>query len=286
MSDGISLTILGNQGPYPGRDGACSGYLVRSGRGAVCVELGPGSLAHLQRHTAVTRLNALIISHYHADHLSDILTLRYALRMAQQRGTLAGALRLVLPAAGMDEFLASYIGAAYRELFDAVPVEDGSVVNIEDLVFTFHRMKHGVESFGMTLQQRAESGSVVDSASIGVADRRVLAPKPVPALSPATSRATLGYTSDTGPCEALEALAAASRVLLAECGFSEAPVDVGGAGHLWPDYIGSLARGTGLNRLILTHFAPDADQPALVRAASEAHGAMVWGAAIGETYEL
>ncbi len=257
MSYGMNLTILGNQGPYPGPMGACSGYLVKCGNTRVCVELGPGTLARLQTHVDLTSLDGLIISHYHPDHFSDILTLRYALAKARRAGTLTSTLRLVLPATGMDEFIDTYIGPDCPQLFDIVPVADGSGIDIGDVAFMFYKMKHAVESFGMTLRPRGSSG-----------------------------RSALGYTSDTGPCEALESLAAASRVLLSECAVTAHDADGMAAGHLWPEHIGSVAREAGTGRLMLTHFAPDADQSAVVSAASETYGAPVWCSAVGEVYQL
>lgn len=265
-ASGMSLAILGNQGPYPGRDGACSGYLLRCGASLVCLELGPGTLARLQRYVDVTSLDALVISHYHADHFSDVMTLRYALRRAEQAGALARPLRLVLPAAGMHEFVSTYIGEGYCDLFSVTAVEHGSALRVGGIDIEFRRMRHGVESFGMTL--------------------RVQGSQPDIDGPPGAGRAALGYTSDTGPCEALESLSAASKVLLAECAIAETPAEAGAFGHLWPEYAGALARDAGVDRLILTHFAPGADQVALVRAASEVHGATAWGAVIGETYDL
>ncbi|MFY9135886.1 MAG: MBL fold metallo-hydrolase, partial [Bacillota bacterium] len=74
----LELTIIGNQGPYPGPGGACSGYLVRSQGATVLIDCGPGVMPRLQQHIDVSSLDAVVISHFHPDHYSDFLTMRYA----------------------------------------------------------------------------------------------------------------------------------------------------------------------------------------------------------------
>ena len=77
---GLSLTVLGCSGSYPAPDCACSGYLVSDGTTNVAVDLGPGSLANLQRHLDLDRLDAVVLSHAHPDHWVDLTGLHVALK--------------------------------------------------------------------------------------------------------------------------------------------------------------------------------------------------------------
>ena len=78
----MKLTILGNNGPYPAPGGACSGYLLESdsGKTTILIDCGPGVLARLLEHTTPDRLDAVILSHLHFDHMSDMLPMQYALQ--------------------------------------------------------------------------------------------------------------------------------------------------------------------------------------------------------------
>ena len=259
----LSLTILGNQGPFPGPAGACSGYLVECGGTRLVMDLGPGTLARLQLAGDIGAAQALVISHYHPDHFSDILTLRYALRKAKNQGALHGPMTLLLPVDGLDDFVATYIGDGYVDLFDVVPVEDGKTVELQDLSLHFEAMSHAVQSYGVSLQ-----------------------PKTRGARAGGSQRWLLGYTSDTGPCDALVRLARRSRVLLSECAVAATDQTGIAAGHVWPEHIGQVAREAQVERLILTHFAPDADVASVATAASEAFGKRAWASAIGCTYHL
>ncbi len=75
----MHLTILGCNGPFPAPGGATSGYLVVSGDTALMLDIGAGTLANLTAFTAPEGLTALVLSHWHYDHCSDILPLTYRL---------------------------------------------------------------------------------------------------------------------------------------------------------------------------------------------------------------
>ena len=78
----MKLTILGNSGPYPAAGGACSGYLLESDSSntTVLIDCGAGVLANLMGAGALERLDAVLLSHLHYDHMSDMLPMQYALQ--------------------------------------------------------------------------------------------------------------------------------------------------------------------------------------------------------------
>lgn len=74
----MKLTVLGWQGPVPGAQGACSGYLLEARCGAaIALDLGSGSLSRLVARREPASLNAIVLSHLHWDHISDMLPLGY-----------------------------------------------------------------------------------------------------------------------------------------------------------------------------------------------------------------
>ena len=83
----MRLTILGNNGPYPAPGGACSGYLLESDSGntAILIDCGTGALANLMASGALDRLDAVVLSHLHFDHMSDMLPMQYALQFNPRR---------------------------------------------------------------------------------------------------------------------------------------------------------------------------------------------------------
>ena len=82
----MKLTVLGNNGPYPSKDGACSGYLIQSDSGStsILLDCGTGSLAALRRYLPLEKLSAVLLSHLHYDHMSDMLPMHYALQFSSR----------------------------------------------------------------------------------------------------------------------------------------------------------------------------------------------------------
>jgi len=157
---GLSVTVLGCAGSYPGPGDACSGYLVRSDEATVVVDLGSGTLANLQRHVAIADVDAVVLTHEHPDHWQDLTLLRNAMRYVLELEGLPvhGPAGVLAKASGLIEELAPTL------LWSTL--DPSSQVRVGDQRLTFARTDHPVE----TLAVRVEAGG-----------------------------RTLAYTADTGP---------------------------------------------------------------------------------------
>jgi ribonuclease BN (tRNA processing enzyme) len=82
----MKLTILGNNGPFPGAGGACSGYLLSNEKCNILLDCGNGVLSNLQKLIPLKMLDAIILTHLHSDHISDMMVLRYAIQIKNKRG--------------------------------------------------------------------------------------------------------------------------------------------------------------------------------------------------------
>ena len=140
----MKLTILGNYGPYPAPNGACSGYLLESSAARVLIECGTGTLAQLQRYTALARLDAVILSHLHYDHMSDLLPMQYALQFNPREP-------LMLLAPDSPENVRALLDVPCYALSAMQAIQLG------DMRFSFHLVKHPWESWAL----RAECGGRV-----------------------------------------------------------------------------------------------------------------------------
>lgn len=78
----MRLTVLGCNGPFPEAGGACSGYMIKGGDTRILLECGSGSLAFLTALTEPEKIDGIVLSHLHYDHMSDLLPLsfRYAMK--------------------------------------------------------------------------------------------------------------------------------------------------------------------------------------------------------------
>jgi ribonuclease BN (tRNA processing enzyme) len=140
MGGGLSVTVLGCSGSYAGPGGACSGYLVDDGSTRAWVDAGSGTLANLQCHMAVADVDAVVLSHEHPDHWSDLegldIVLQYVLGRKAFPVYAPGGLR-------HRTYQPESPALAWND------VADGDTVAVGTLHFTFSRTDHGPETLGM-----------------------------------------------------------------------------------------------------------------------------------------
>ena len=153
---GLTLTVLGCSGTYAAPGGACSGYLVGDGLTRLWVDAGPGTLANLQRHVGFHAVDALVLTHEHPDHWTDLEGFFNVCRfVAERRGV------PVFAPAGLQE-------RTYQPtdpVFTWQDVDDGDQVEVGSLSLSFSRTDHPpptmavrVDAGGRSLGYSADTG--------------------------------------------------------------------------------------------------------------------------------
>jgi ribonuclease BN (tRNA processing enzyme) len=145
MGVGLSVTVLGCSGSYPGPGGACSGYLVEDGTTRIWLEAGPGTMANLQRHITFDQLDAIVLSHEHPDHWSDIEGWAIVWQYRLQRSDFP-----VYAPAG----LRSHTYKPDSTAFAWHDIAGGDTTRIGTMDLTFSQTDHGPE----TLATRIDAG--------------------------------------------------------------------------------------------------------------------------------
>ncbi|MBQ3078822.1 MAG: MBL fold metallo-hydrolase [Clostridia bacterium] len=135
------LTMLGVNGPFPSRQGACSGYLLTSdsGRTRILFDCGSGVLGRLAGECDIRDLNAVVLTHLHYDHMSDMLPLTYMLEFAGIE-----ALKTIAP-----ETPAKQYGMLKDGRFDLYPVRD---IQIGEMKLEFLPVTHPVEAYAVRVK--------------------------------------------------------------------------------------------------------------------------------------
>lgn len=254
----MRLTILGRSPASPNPGEACAGYLVEGGGSRVLVDIGPGVVAQLLRRHHPDELDAIVVSHMHADHMLDLVTLRYVYpwrgHPKEQR------LRVILPPGSADQVLDLARGAGnprhFEDAFQLSEHDGSSALAFEGMTLTPVETMHFIPCWGF----RAE------------ADGKLL-----------------GYTADTGPCDAVSTIADGSDLFLSEATLRTLDEDAQPPeqrGHLLPEEAGRAARDAGARRLMLTHLPADGDGSWARTAASDAYGADAEIAEPARTYEI
>lgn len=140
----MTLTVLGRCGSYPGPGEACSGYLLQADGTTVWIDAGSGTLANLQRHVGLREIDALVLSHEHPDHWTDLTGFYVACRYYLRRDHVP-----VFAPASLREL------AYYRdEPIDWRVVADGESATVGSMTLAFSRTDHPPE----TLAVRVDGG--------------------------------------------------------------------------------------------------------------------------------
>jgi ribonuclease BN (tRNA processing enzyme) len=248
----MRLRVLGSSGGYPAPGNPNSGFLLEHGAAKLWLDAGTGTFAELQRAADFTRIDALLLSHAHADHCADIYPLHVAIRYGLDNGF---KLPVYAPP-GALELLGGLLGPAgvqsLGEAFDFHEVDAGTEVEIAGVRFTFLRTDHPIHTLAMRAQ---------------------------------TSEGTLTYSADTGPGVDLAGFARGSGLLLCEANYQDSRM--GPPLHLSARQAAETARRAGVRELALTHVWPTLDPRLSVGEAREMAGELpIRWAGPGESFEI
>jgi ribonuclease BN (tRNA processing enzyme) len=254
----MRLTVLGRSPARPNPGEACAGYLIEGGGARVLVDIGPGIVAQLLLRHHPADLDAVIVSHMHADHMLDLVTLRYVYPWRRLTG--GERLRIVLPPGSADQllYLARGVGGArhFEDAFRLSEHDGATPLTFGALTVAPRETQHYIPCWGFRLD----------------ADGR-----------------RLGYTADTAPCAGLAELADGADLLLSEATLRSLDEDAQPPeprGHLLPSEAGDAARDGRAGRLVLTHLPVDEGADWFRTSAAEAFGGDVEIAEPGQTYEV
>ena len=138
----MKVKVMGFSGAYPAAFGACSAYLVTEGEVRLMLDFGSGVLPRLTALMDPAELSAVVMSHWHFDHASDLLPLSYYLELNKRGLLLAGPPE----AQPMREILAA------RPCFQ---MEDLLKTNeIAGLRLSAQRVDHPVPAYAVRLANR------------------------------------------------------------------------------------------------------------------------------------
>ena len=229
----MKLTVLGCSGSGPGPKSPASSYLVEQDGFRLLLDLGNGAFGPLQAVVDPDTIDAIYLSHLHADHCLDMASFvvwhRYSGQSSGRRIPLFGPrgaqARLARACDGTDPDL--------TEIFEFADVVPGAS-KIGPFAVESVRTAHPVECHAIRLTAGGRS---------------------------------LVYTGDTGVSERVAELARGADVLLSEAAHPPGP-DLPDELHLTGREAGELAMAAGVGRLLLTHIPAWVDEIGQLFAAS------------------
>ncbi|EKN70270.1 metallo-beta-lactamase family protein [Neobacillus bataviensis LMG 21833] len=211
----MKLTVIGYWGGYPKQNGASSGYLLEHEGFQLLIDCGSGVLSKLQNIIQPEELNAVIISHYHPDHIADIGVLQHARLIL---GFL-GKEFPTLPVYGHEFDQHEFAKLTYKNITKGVAYKPTNTLKVGPFQISFLKTFHPVPCYAMRIE--ADGKAIV-------------------------------YTADSAFIEEFIEFSRGADLLLCECNFyghqNGKP-----AGHMNSLDAGRFAQKAAVKQLILTH---------------------------------
>jgi ribonuclease BN (tRNA processing enzyme) len=262
----VRVTVLGKSPAWQDAAGACSGYLVEEQDFRLLMDCGNGVFSKLRRICDYVDVDAVLISHLHADHFLDLVPYSYALCYAprQQPVPVAG-----WPGTDNPARPQLYAPNGATEMFRRIAGCFGNEELVEH-AFALHEYQSLDElAIGPLRVRFCEVPHYTTTNAIE--------------LSSNGSRFT--FSADCSPNEQLVRFAQDTDVLMIEATLPR-PERTGIRGHLTPGEAGEHGKLAGARRLVLTHYSDEMD-PEWARAqAVETFGGPVELAEEGAVYSV
>ena len=225
------MTVAGSSCSVPRIDRACSAYLIQDGDFAFSLDFGTGAFANMRRYADYDRLDAVVISHMHADHFLDLIPLRYAVRYGSKQRT--SKLPVWMPPGGIamlrsmtNAFANEGNGDFLDEAFDIREFDPSKPLKIGPGRLRFAQTTHYIVSFAIRYERDGKS---------------------------------ITYSADTAPDKRVVELARDTDLFLCEATLLAGEGEKGGLrGHSSSAEAAQMAHDAGVRRLVLTHYSQDA----------------------------
>jgi ribonuclease BN (tRNA processing enzyme) len=265
----VRITVLGKSPSWQDAGGACSGYLVEQDDTSVLLDCGNGVFSKLRCFCDYVDLDAVVISHLHADHFLDLVPFSYALTYAPRQqpvpvdrwpGTESPARPVLYAPQGAAAVFRRVCGAWGNEdliehAFDLREYAPEDILDIVPLTVRFGVVPHYVQTHAVEFS------------------------------SPANGSGRFTFGADSAPSDELVRFASGADLLLLEATLPR-PERGGIRGHLTPGEAGDHAARAGVARLVLTHISDELDELWARREAQQTFGGPVSVAREGAVYTV
>lgn len=277
----FALTFLGTSASVPSPERNHPGILVEASGNRILVDCGEGTQRQLLRSGAgFRRLDRLLLTHGHFDHVLGIPGLFSTLRLCQSPDAMTvhggpGTLDVVV------RMLAGLWGEGRAPIpLDLLPLTEGRVFATSEFTVDCFPVRHrDTDSFAFSFQSamrrhllpdqlvalRVPDGPVrrelAEGRQVTLDDGRTIDPEQV--LGPAEGRRKLVIVGDTETTEGLADHVRDADLLVIEATFLQRDAATAREyGHLTASEAAALAAQSGVKQLVLTHISgryPDED---------------------------
>lgn len=245
----MKVTVLGYYGGYPANGIGTSSYLIESNGFHLLMDCGSGALLSLEKVLDPLQLDAVILSHYHHDHVADVGVLQYYWQLHNERPN-----QQTLPIYGPTADPLMFGSLTWPHASEGKGYAPADVLNIGPLTISFLPMKHPVPAFGMRIVENPTGE-------------------------------TLAFTADTAYIPELVPFVKHADLLMTDTNFFDDKT--GTKWHMTAGESGKLAADAQVHQLMLTHLPQEGDLTTLKQEAQAQAGQVpVELAALRKTFNV
>lgn len=225
----MKVTVIGYWGGFPGQNEATSGYLFQHEGFNMLVDCGSGVVSQLQNYLTIEDIDAVVLSHYHHDHVADIGPLQYGRLIHSFLGKRIDE----LPIYGHSFEHQEFSRLTYKSITKGITYNPEEELIVGPFRVSFLKTKHPVVCYAM----RITAGNH-----------------------------TVVYTADTCYIKEFETFSKNADLLICECNLY-ANQDGSSVGHMTSIEAGKIAKNANVGELLLTHLPHFGDHQDLVNEA-------------------
>jgi ribonuclease Z len=261
----FSVFFAGTGGSIPTATRGLPALLVRRGGERILFDCGEGTQRQLVRSVGLADLDAVFLTHFHADHWLGLpgLLKTFDLRGRERPLSIYGP-------AGLRELITLALRAAGRVRYglDLVELEPGQVLERDGYRIAPVTVAHRIHAFGYVFYEDQRPGQFDTQAAIrlglapgpefGLVQRgaTVRGVTPDQVLGPSRPGRKLVISGDTAPSEPVRVAAYEADLLIHEATFAQDELDRAvETHHSTAAQAAAVAREAGVRMLALTHFS-------------------------------
>ncbi|MBP2098619.1 MBL fold metallo-hydrolase [Enterococcus rivorum] len=233
----MKVTILGCLGAYPYKNQGTSSYLIESDGFQLLLDAGSTTLVNLEEHIDPLTLDAVILSHYHHDHIADLGVLQYYRQLYPVMEPTP-----ILPIYGHTDDEVHFDALSMNGVSEGIPYFEAEALKLGPFIVTFMKTIHPVPCYAMRFVEE-KTGKV------------------------------FVFTGDSGYLESFVDFAKEADVFLADTYLFEG--NEKHHAHFTSKEAGEIAKAAGVKRLILTHLPQHGSLELLKEQAEKAAGNQV-----------
>lgn len=228
----MKVTVLGFGGGFPHNGEGTTSYLIESDGFSLLLDVGSSTLIQLEKKIDPLKLDAVILTHYHYDHIADLGVLQYLRQLKPKKPV------DILPIYGHTEDQEHFQQLSMTGISEGFAYDPKKKLEIGPFEISFIKTIHPVTCYAMRIKEK-------DTGKVFV------------------------FTADTGYFDGLVEFCRDADLLITDTYFLEGTEKH--HAHLSSKETGLLAKEAKVKKLVLSHLRQDIDLNKLTEQTKKYH---------------